>query len=312
MGKCLVTGAAGFIGSHLCEALLNRGHEVIGIDCFIPYYSSDIKKKNLYVAKQYDKFKFYEFDLRNYNIDFIRDCDVVFHLAAMPGLVKSWEDIDLYTSCNLIATQRLLEYSKRVHIPHIIYVSTSSVYGREATGNEFSLLAPCSPYGVTKLAAEHLCRAYETNFGMPVITILRYFSVYGPRQRPDMAYNIIIQKLLKDETFVLYGDGNQTRSNTYVSDIVNVTIKAYEYPSNAFGRTFNIGGRDTYSLNQVIEMLENISGKILKIEQKPTRIGDQKHTSANIEKAQRLLNYKPKVDLRFGLINQFNWQKEIL
>lgn len=184
--KCLVTGAAGFIGSHLCETLLASGHEVVGLDAFIPYYPRSWKESNLSPCQSHPSFTFIECDLRTDPLDDkVNDIDWVFHLAAMPGLVRSWSDFDLYHTCNLVATQRLLEALRNAapRMQRFILGSTSSVYGRFASGDETLPTQPISPYGVTKLAAEHLARAYATNYGLPLV-ILRYFSVYGPRQRP--------------------------------------------------------------------------------------------------------------------------------
>ena len=182
--KCLVTGAAGFIGSHLCERLLQDGHQVIGLDCFIPYYPRAVKEANLAEARHHPAFSFRELDLRTDALeDALAGVNAVFHLAAMPGLTRSWIDFDLYESCNVIASQRLLEGARRTSaLSRLIYVSTSSVYGRFGSGDETLPTRPISPYGATKLAAEHLCRAYAEEQGLPVV-VLRYFSVYGPRQQ---------------------------------------------------------------------------------------------------------------------------------
>jgi nucleoside-diphosphate-sugar epimerase len=184
------------------------------------------------------------------------------------------------------------------------------VYGREATGPETSPRAPCSPYGVTKLAAEHLCRAYESNFHVP-ITVLRYFSVYGPRQRPDMGYNILIRCLLEDKPFMMFGDGEQTRSNTYVSDCVNATLLAFEKRDTALGEVYNIGGGEIVSLNRVVEMLQEITGKKARIEYRPPRPGDQKHTAAHIEKIRARLGYDPVTPVYEGLRAQVEWQRSL-
>ena len=311
MSRCLVTGAAGFIGSHLSEALLAKGHDVVGVDAFIPYYPRPVKESNLHTMLKHPHFKFHELDLRTADLRKVVDgCDVIFHEAAMAGLMKSWSDFDLYVSCNLIATKRLLEAAQDGK-PHFIHISTSSVYGKEATGPEDSPLTPFSPYGITKVAAENLCRAFEANFGMPV-TILRYFSVYGPRQRPDMAYNILIRNLFKGELFTMYGDGEQTRSNTFVADCVNATILACEKRSVAVGEVFNVGGGEIVTLNQVIRTLEEITGKKARIERKPPRPGDQKHTAANTQKASRILGYRPTTRVLDGLKAQVEWEKGIL
>ncbi|OGV42539.1 MAG: nucleotide sugar epimerase [Lentisphaerae bacterium GWF2_57_35] len=311
MSRCLVTGAAGFIGSHLCEALVARGHEVAGVDAFIPYYPRPLKETNLAGLIQSASFIFRELDLRCDDLtSVVEGCDVIFHEAAMAGLMKSWSDFELYASCNMIGTKRLLDAARTQKTPpHVIHVSTSSVYGREAAGAEDMPLAPFSPYGITKVGAEQLCRAFEANFGLP-ITILRYFSVYGPRQRPDMAYNILIRCLQTGEPFTMFGDGSQTRSNTYVADCVNATLLAFEKRSVSAGQVFNVGGGEIITLNQAIAFLEELSGKKIVIDRKPPRPGDQQHTSAHIEKIKRVLGYQPQTPVRDGLRAQFEWQRQ--
>ncbi len=311
MSRCIVTGAAGFIGSHLSEALVARGHEVIGVDAFIPYYPRTYKEQNLQGLLTQKAFQFHELDLRTSNLrDVVQGADVIFHLAAMAGLMKSWSDFQSYSSCNAEATQRLLDAARDEAIPHFIYVSTSSVYGKQATGPEDSTLAPFSPYGITKLAGEQLCRAYEANFGVP-ITILRYFSVYGPRQRPDMAYHILIRSLLNGEPFTMFGDGEQTRSNTFCTDSIQATLLAFEKRDQALGEVFNVGGGEIISLNQVREMLEDLIGRKLEIDRQPARPGDQKHTAANTEKIRRVLGYNPDTKVYDGLKAQIEWQKSL-
>ena len=309
MSRCLVTGAAGFIGSHLCEELIVRGHEVVGVDAFIPYYPRAIKEANLEFLLQDGRFSFQELDLRADDLESAMEgCDVVFHEAAMAGLMRSWSDFELYASCNMMATKRLLEAARQQpKPPHFIHVSTSSVYGKEATGAEDMPLSPFSPYGITKVGAEQLCRAFEVNFGLP-ITILRYFSVYGPRQRPDMAYNILIHGLMTGQPFTMFGDGSQTRSNTYVADCVSATLLAFEKREAAAGQIFNVGGGEVIALKDAIAFLEELSGKKAVIDRKPPRPGDQQHTSASIEKINRALGYQPKTSVRDGLKAQFEWQ----
>lgn len=310
MSRCLVTGAAGFIGSHLCEALLDQGHDVVGLDAFIPYYPRPVKESNLAAARRHPRFAFHELDLRTADLDgVVSGCEVIFHEAAMPGLMKSWSDLDLYASCNLVGTQRLLEAARKVRAAHFIHVSTSSVYGREATGPEDSALNPCSPYGITKLGAEHLCRTYAEGFGVPV-TVLRYFSVYGPRQRPDMAYHILFRCLLRDEPFTLYGAGDQTRSNTYVADCVRATVLAMEQRDRAVGRTFNVGGGEVVSLIDAIALMEEIAGRKLNVQRKPDRPGDQKHTAADITRIGAVLGYRPSTPVRRGLEAQWAWHQQ--
>jgi nucleoside-diphosphate-sugar epimerase len=309
MKKVLVTGAAGFIGSHLCEALLADGHEVVGLDAFVPYYPRPIKEDNLKTVRANPRFRFLEVDLRTADLKpVVAGCETIFHLAAMAGLMKSWSEFTLYATCNVEGTQRLLDAARDTKCPHLIHVSTSSVYGKEAIAAEDAPLEPFSPYGITKLAAENLCRAYEANFGLP-ITILRYFSVYGPRQRPDMAYNILIRGLMKGEPFTMFGDGEQTRSNTFVADCVQATVLAAKNRDAALGQVFNVGGGEVVSLNEVIKRLETLTGKKAVIERKPARPGDQKHTAANIEKAKRLLGYHPATRVTDGLKAQVEWQR---
>ena len=311
MSNFLVTGAAGFIGSHLCERLLGDGHTVTGVDTFIPYYDRMIKEGNLIPARKHSSFRFVELDLRDGSIEPLLDgCDAVFHLAAMPGLMRSWDNFQLYATCNIEATQRLLDAANNTNLPHFIHISTSSVYGREATQPESSPTQPFSPYGITKLAAENLCRAYEANYGVP-ITILRYFSVYGPRQRPDMAYNILIRALLENRSFPMFGDGSQTRSNTYVTDCVEATYLAAQKRDVSIGEVFNVGGGEIISLNDVVTLLEELTGQKAVIDRKPKRPGDQTHTAANIDKASRLLGYKPVTPVRDGLAAEVNWIKSL-
>lgn len=311
MSRCLVTGAAGFVGSHLCEALLARGHEVVGVDAFIPYYPRAVKERNLERSRSFDRFAFHELDFRTAELrDIVAGCEVVFHEGAMAGLMKSWSDFDLYVSCNMNGTKRLLEAAQAGQVQHFIHVSTSSVYGREATGGEDMPLRPFSPYGITKVGAEQLCRAFEANFGLPV-TILRYFSVYGPRQRPDMAYHIIIRCLLEGQPFTLFGDGEQTRSNTYVADCVQATLLAFEKREQALGKVFNVGGGEVIALNAVIRQLEEQTGRKLQIDRKPNRPGDQSHTAADITRIQQVLGYKPVTTVRAGLQAQLEWQQKL-
>ena len=308
MNRCLVTGAAGFIGSHLCEALCARGHEVVGLDAFIPYYPRPVKERNLTTLLGQVHFAFHEADLRTAELaPLIAGCDTIFHLAAMPGLMKSWTDFELYETCNISGTQRLLDAARRSPIKQFIHISTSSVYGREATQGEEMPLQPFSPYGITKLAGEHLCRAYGANFALP-FTILRYFSVYGPRQRPDMGYHKLINDLIRGNTFTLFGDGEQTRSNTYVTDAVAATILAMEQRAGALGETFNVGGGEIVSLNRVVAMLEEITGQRVQMDHQPQRPGDQRHTAANIAKVRQLLGYDPHISLAEGLRAQVIWQ----
>lgn len=309
MARILVTGAAGFIGSHLCERLIADGHSVIGVDAFIPYYPRSIKERNLSGLLSAKDFTFYELDLRTSELGpLVRGIDVVVHLAAMAGLLRSWQEFESYMTCNILATQRVLATAADARVAHFIHASTSSVYGRFAAGAEDAPLAPVSPYGVTKLAAEQLCRAYAEQFCLP-ITILRLFSVYGPRQRPDMGYNIFIRRILAGEVITVDGDGTDSRSNTYVADCVQGMVLALEQPQQSIGRTFNIGGGEEVSVNEALAMLAELSGLPVRVEYGPPRPGDQKRTAADISQARRLLGYAPATRLIDGLAAQLEWQR---
>ncbi len=312
MRTCLVTGAAGFIGSHLCEQLLARGHRVIGVDTFIPYYPRMLKENNLAPFRKSPDFTFHEVDLRYGELaPLLKNVEVVFHLAAMAGLIRSWSDFNLYMTCNMQVTQRLLEAARLNEIKHFIHGSTSSVYGRFATGDEESPLEPFSPYGVTKLGAEHLCRAYAENFDLPV-TILRFFSVYGPRQRPDMAYHIFIRSLLHDEPITIYGDGEQSRSNTFITDCIQGVLLTFEKPEQSIGNIFNLGGGEVVTINRVLAILAELTGKSPLVTFAQTRPGDQRHTAADTNKAQRILGYTPTTSVATGLQAQVEWQRNAL
>ncbi len=307
--KCLVTGAAGFIGSHLCERLLQLGHEVVGLDAFIPYYPEAIKRANLRDAQQQARFSFHALDLRTDPLSPLLDgVEVVFHLAAMAGLARSWTDFDLYESCNVTGTQRLLEaVRKRGGLKRFLYASTSSVYGRFASGDETLPTRPISPYGVTKLAGENLCRAFAEEQGLPLV-VLRYFSVYGPRQRPDMGYNRFVHALLKGETITVYGDGMQVRGNTYIDDCVEATVAAAQA---VVGETYNVGGGEAATVWDVLRKLEAITGRKAATRQEPARAGDQRYTFADTGKLHRHLNWQPRVGLDEGLARQVAWQRDL-
>ncbi|MFO0810230.1 MAG: NAD-dependent epimerase/dehydratase family protein [Gemmataceae bacterium] len=303
--RCAVTGAAGFIGSHLCEELLGRGHEVRGIDALVPYYAPAVKEQNIAPALAHPNFRLHRLDLRTDRLaDALAGVDVVFHLAGMPGLNQSWTDFDGYMTCNVQATQRLLEAVRSAGGPRLVYASTSSVYGRNACGDETLPTAPVSPYGVTKLAGEQLCRAYADAFNLPVV-VLRYFSVYGPRQRPDMGYFKFVEALRCGEPITVFGDGQQVRGNTYVADCVEATIRAADAPA---GETYNVGGGETASVWDVLRRLEAIAGRKAQVRQQPGRPGDQRHTTANTAKIAQHLGWTPRTSLDDGLARQWEWQ----
>ena len=312
MSRILVTGAAGFVGSHLSEQLLAVGHSVVGVDAFIPYYPRPIKERNLAALRQTSQFSFHELDLRSADLAAVLDgVDIVFHVAAMAGLLKSWLQFDDYMTCNIQATQRLLDSAVKAGVRHYLHCSTSSVYGRFATGDETSALAPVSPYGITKLAAEQLVQAYGQKDGLNW-TILRLYSVYGPRQRPDMGYNIFIRKLLTGEEIVIDGDGTDSRSNTYVMDCVRGLMLAADQPQKSAGQIFNIGGGEEVDVNQVLAMLEELTGETAHVRHGPQRPGDQRRTVADTTKARNLLGYTARTGVLDGLRAQVAWQRSEL
>ncbi|MHB1421830.1 MAG: NAD-dependent epimerase/dehydratase family protein [Gemmataceae bacterium] len=305
--KCLVTGAAGFIGSHLCDHLLRSNHTVVGIDAFIPYYPRAAKEANLAPFRSHPGFSFHPLDLRGDPLgEALSDIEAIFHLAAMPGLAFSWTDFEFYQRCNIFGTQRLLEAAReQPKLRRFVYASTSSVYGRYGSGDETLPLRPISPYGVTKLAAENLCRAYADECGLPLV-VLRYFSVYGPGQRPDMGYHRFIQALLAGQPVVVNGDGLQSRGNTYVSDCVAATVAALEAP---LGEIYNVGGGETANVWEILGKLEGIVGRRAVVRREPARRGDQRVTAADTTKIWRHLGWRPSVGLDEGLTRQVEWQR---
>ncbi len=305
--KCLVTGAAGFIGSHLCERLLADGHEVTGLDALVPYYAPAIKERNVAALAAHPGDCFHRLDLRHDSLEgVVAGAEVIFHLAAMPGLTASWIDFDGYWTCNVQATQRLVEVVRRAApaLRRFIYASTSSVYGRFGSGDESLPTKPISPYGVTKLAGEQLCRAYSEAHGLPLV-VLRYFSVYGPRQRPDMGYHRFIRAMLLGEPIVVYGDGLQVRGNTYVSDCVAATVAAVEARP---GETYNIGGGETASVWDILGKLEALARRKVIVQREAARPGDQRYTFADTTRFRSHFDWEPQVTLDEGLAQQWQWQ----
>jgi nucleoside-diphosphate-sugar epimerase len=306
--KVVVTGAAGFIGSHLTETLLGAGHDVVGIDCFTDYYERARKEKNLEASRAHAKFSFEEVDLVDADLRPILDgAGVVYHLAGQPGVRPSWgSQFDQYVRDNIVATQRLLECLKGSRIQRVVFAGSSSVYGDAEMfpTKETALPRPVSPYGVTKLAAEHLTHLYTRNFGLPAVSV-RYFTVYGPRQRPDMAFARFMQALADGHEIEVYGDGEQTREFTFVSDAVEGTIKAAG--ADVVGQVFNLGGGSRVTVNQVLATLEEISQIKVRRQNLPAAPGDPRHTGASINLARERLGWEPRVSLREGLDQQWRW-----
>ncbi len=306
--RALVTGAAGFIGSHLSASLLERGAEVTGLDCFTDYYARAIKERNLDVNRAHPRFRFIEARLQDADLAAVLDgVTHVFHLAAQAGVRKSWgRDFRTYTENNIDASQRLLEACAGRPLHRFVYASSSSVYGDTVAipMREDALPQPVSPYGVTKLAAEQLCYLYSVNHGVPA-TSMRYFTVYGPRQRPDMGFHRFIKAAIRDQPITLYGDGEQTRDFTFVSDAVAATIAAGE--RGRPGRAYNIGGGSRVSINHVFEIIGRVAGKALRIHREPAQKGDMRDTYADTSLARADLGFAPRVPLEEGIEAEYQW-----
>jgi nucleoside-diphosphate-sugar epimerase len=306
--KTLVTGVAGFIGSHLAEKLLAEGLDVVGIDNFLDNYPRRFKENNLTGLCGHSKFSFIDADLLRADLkNLLRDVSCVFHLAAQPGVRSSWgAEFSRYTENNIMATQLLLETAKDCKLAKFVYASTSSVYGDtdDLPMREAGVTRPVSPYGATKLAAEHLCHLYWRAFGVPTVS-LRFFTVYGPRQRPDMFFHLLMDALLRGEDVPLYDDGEQTRDFTFCADIVDGVFAAGFYPGQ--GEVFNLGGGSEVSLNHAIDLAERVAGRKAQLRRADRQKGDVRHTSALLAEAKNKLGYAPKVALVDGLRAEWQW-----
>src|SRR5262249_22323527 len=294
--RYVVTGAAGFIGSHPSEALVSAGHEVSGIDCFTDYYDPGLKEENAHGLD------LHRLDLAEDELDFA-GLDGVFHLAGQPG-VRSFGDVfPLYLRRNVLASQRVFEAAARDGV-RVVFASSSSIYGaaERYPTPEATVPRPLSPYGITKLACEHLATAYGREFGLDYVT-LRYFNAFGPRQRPDMAFTRIAFALAAGTHFDLYGDGNQSRGWTYVGDVVAATVEAMARGSG----TYNVGGAIEASMNDAIALLERISGRTLDLSREPAVPGDQRRTNADTTRIRAELGWEPQVTLEDGLRRQWEW-----
>lgn len=310
--KALVTGAAGFIGSTLTDALIARGDHVLGADCFTPYYERAAKEANLRLARGSGRFELVEADLRSADLALLLDgIDVVFHQAAQPGVRLSWSDgFAAYDAHNVLGTQRLLEACRLAGVQRVVYASSSSIYGNAVRYPtvETDLPQPHSPYGVTKLAAEHLCCLYASNWGVPTVS-LRYFTVYGPRQRPDMAFHRLAEAALNGTAFPLFGDGSQVRDFTYVDDIVSANLAAAS-ADLAPGEVMNVAGGGSATMTELIALAEEVCGRSINLDRRPPQSGDVRQTGGTIDRARELLGWQPSFDVREGLTRQFAWHRE--
>jgi nucleoside-diphosphate-sugar epimerase len=301
----LITGVAGFIGSHLAERLLASGQSVVGTDGFTTYYDPALKRRNIEAMAGAEGFSLVEGNLRDLELsDLLADVDVVYHLAGQPGVRRSWgREFEIYLNENLLATQLLLEAARDVGVRQFVFASSSSVYGdaERLPTRESDTPRPVSPYGVTKLAGEHLCHLYFSRFDVPVVA-LRYFTVFGPRQRPDMAFSRFIQAATEDSEIEVFGDGLQSRDFTYVDDAVSATIAAAE--KGQPGEAYNIAGGAQATVLEVIEILGSLLGRELSVRHLPPVPGDARHTGGDTEKARGDLSYVPRTGLKEGLSEQ--------
>jgi nucleoside-diphosphate-sugar epimerase len=313
--RALVTGCAGFIGSHLTEALLADGSEVIGVDCFNDNYQRPPKLRNLgHQAKDWDSFDFVPIDLSLGDLDdLVAEVDVIYHLAAEPGVRTSWgARFERYVRNNVIATQHLLEATQPFPEKRFVYASSSSIYGdAESFPTPESVTPrPVSPYGMTKLGGEHLCNLYAASHELSTV-VLRYFTVYGPRQRPDMAFHRFCGAALEDAPITVFGDGRQTRDFTFVGDIVAGTLAAAGADVPA-GSVYNLGGGSQSTIRQTLEIVSELAGRELEVSYGEPGHGDVRDTSADTTAARRELGFEPATSLREGLASQFDWMREML
>jgi UDP-glucuronate 4-epimerase len=307
--RLLVTGSAGFIGSHTVERLLADGHHVRGVDCFTDNYDPELKRANVAAVLDHPHHELVEADLVTADPHELLDgVDAVLHLAGQPGVRDSWADgFETYVQRNVVATQRLLEAAKGSGISRFAAASSSSVYGDAETypTTEAALPRPVSPYGVTKLAAEHLCTLYATNFDVPTVS-LRYFTVYGPRQRTDMALRRMIDMTLAGESFPLYGDGSVSRSFTYVGDVVEANLAALFHPAPA-GTVVNVANESTASMRELIELVGDAVGTPVQIDRHAAAAGDAQRTGGSSEHAREVLGWSPTTSLRDGVTAMVEW-----
>lgn len=307
--RAIVTGAAGFIGSALAERLVADGHSVVGVDCFTAYYPMKLKSNNLAGLIDHPRFELQTLDLRTADLGgLLAGADVVFHQAGQPGVRHSWSaGFDDYLTHNVTATQRLLEASIGAGLSRFVYASSSSIYGNadHYPTTEQDLPRPHSPYGVTKLAGEHLCRLYAENHGIPTVA-LRYFTVYGPRQRPDMAIHRLIEAALHRQPFKLYGAGEQIRDLTFVDDVVQANVKAATAVIEP-GLVANVSGGASVSMNKLIATIEDLVGRKVIVEPGDAKAGDVHRTGGSAALAHKLFGWKPEQGMEQGLEEQVRW-----
>lgn len=312
--RALVTGCAGFIGSHLTESLLEDGITVLGVDCFNENYGRREKLRNLEVARDWDGFDFVPVDLSRGDLNALAaEADVIFHLAAEPGVRASWgRHFNRYVRNNVMATQQLLDATREWPEKRFVYASSSSIYGQAEVfpTPETATPQPLSPYGVTKLAAEHLCMLYHANYGLDA-TALRFFSVYGPRQRPDMAFDIFCRAALVGEPITVYGDGRQTRDFTYVGDVVRA-LRLAAGSVAAAGRVYNVGGGSRVGLRETIEMLRELVPTGFEVNYGKPQPGDVRDTGADATRAREELGFVPQMTLRDGLERQLVCTRQLI
>ncbi len=306
--KILVTGVAGFIGSHLAERLLREGHTVVGVDSFLDYYPRGIKEHNVEGLIGKKGFEFIEGDLLCLELDkLLGGVDAVFHQAAIAGVRSSWgAGFDEYVRNNILGTQLLLEACKDRTLKRFVYASSSSVYGDcdELPIKETSPVRPVSPYGVTKLSGEQLAYIYFKGYGVPVVS-LRYFTVYGPRQRPDMAFHKFLKAVITGGEIEVYGTGEQTRDFTFIGDAVNANLAALT--DGVDGESYNVGGGSRIKLIECIRIIEEISGKKARLRFGDSQRGDAAHTYADVTKAKKDFRYSPSVGIGEGLTEHYDW-----
>lgn len=306
--RCLVTGAAGFIGSHLAEKLVTKKWRVTAIDGFLESYPREVKENNVSHLLQSASFHLVRKNLLQVELHpYLKDVEYVFHIAAQTGVRTSWrKNFERYVNNNILATQHVLEAAQGTNIKKFVYASSSSVYGKtkQSPAVEDTRPEPISPYGVSKLAGEHLCRVYQRMWGVPTV-ILRYFTVYGPRQRPDMAFYRFITSMREDQELVVFGDGQQSRDFTYVDDVVRASLSVLE--RDVVGETFNIGGGSCTTVNETIHILEELMGTKARIRYVEEQKGDMMHTAADSSKARKMLGYSPRTSLQEGLQAEVNW-----